>query len=260
MVHKIGNMGFIEHTDKFFGNYRGLVMDNVDPDKLGRIKVKIYPMLSGVETINLPWAVPAMILNTGAGEDYGAFSVPDINTNVWIFFEAGDIYQPVYFAEATDGIKGLPSDKDTDYPETSVIRTKTGIQIKINRKEDSEDIRIDHPKGSWVEFYSDGKITIHTTDENGVLLFETDETDINILAKKGDIVVDSQQKTTTISGYQGVKIESGITTLRAALDTLITTLTSWQGDDPQGGTVTPNAATIVALNSVKSSIDSVLIS
>jgi hypothetical protein len=57
-----------------------------------------------------------------------------METNVWVFFEAGDIYQPVYFAEATDGLKGLPVDIDEDYPSTTVTETKTGIVIKINRK------------------------------------------------------------------------------------------------------------------------------
>jgi hypothetical protein len=174
MGRKIGAAGLTQHNDKFYGNYRGTVMDNVDPDKLGRIKVKIYPMLSGVETENLPWAVPAMPLSSGAGENYGSFYVPEVGTNVWVFLEAGDIYQPVFFAEATDGLKGLPVDIDEDYPSTTVTETKTGIVIKINRKEGNENVLVEHPKGSFIEMDKDGNIFITSAVDKNVSLLTSE--------------------------------------------------------------------------------------
>ena len=179
---------------KFPFNYRGKVLDNLDPDKLGRIKVQVYPMFSGIEDEDvLPWAAPAMSMNVGAGSGFGTFCVPDVGANVWVFFEMGDIYQPVYFAEATDGQKGLPADRivaDEDYPYVRTMRTKGGIQIKINDyngSADHRDVRVDHPSGSWVEFYPDGRATLHTTTSDGTVLIETDVAPINLIAKLNNI-------------------------------------------------------------------------
>ena len=55
-----------------------------------------------------------------------------------------------------------------------------------------------------------------------------------------------------------IKIAVGAQTLKDALDSLCTALTGWGGDDPQGGTVSPNAATISAINAAKAKIDAVL--
>lgn len=216
MGRKIGAVGLTQHNEKFYGNYRGTVMDNIDSDKLGRIKVKIYPMLSGVETENLPWAVPAMPLSSGAGEDYGTFCVPEIGTNVWVFFEAGDIYQPVFFAEATDGMKGLPVDIDEDYPNTTVMETKTGIVIKINRKEGNENVLVEHPTGSFIEMDKEGNVFITSAIDKNVSLL-TSEGAIYLEAamvntSKGLAVGDGADGTFTSADSKIITVAAGIVT------------------------------------------------
>jgi len=137
-----------EHS--FTGIYRGKVLDTNDPDQFGRIRAEVYPMLLGVatvarlkrensnvtwtgmETVDIPWAVPAFPLFTGSGSGYGFFSVPREGTFVWVFFEGGDIYQPVYFAEAPDKVSGLPGNRVTNYPNRTIIRTESGCEITID--------------------------------------------------------------------------------------------------------------------------------
>jgi len=190
MGRKIGAAGLTQHNEKFYGNYRGEVLSNEDPLKLGRIKVRIFPMLAGItDPALLPWAVPAMPLSSGAGEDYGTFCVPEIGTNVWVFLEAGDIYQPVYFAEATDGLKGLPVDITEDYPNTTVMETKTGIIIKINRKEGSENVLIEHPQGSFIEMNKDGDVFITSAEDKS----------ISLLTSEGEIYLEAAMVNTSNS-------------------------------------------------------------
>lgn len=208
MSRKIGATGLVQHSDKFNGMYRGTVMDNVDPDQLGKVKIKIYPMLSGVETENLPWAIPAMPLSVGAGSGYGNFWVPDIGNNVWVFFEYGDIYQPVYFAEATDGVKGLPGNRVESYPDTSVFETKTGIQIKINRKAGEEDIRINHPSGASVEIMPDGNIQVMTVQTGA---------NIYIMAGEGDITLESLNNQVNLIAAGSVNIGAPETVVTGSL-------------------------------------------
>lgn len=142
----------MENEHHFQGMYRGKVLatDTDETDKLGRIKAEIYPMLIGQETARLlrkenttltiegiatsmlPWAVPAMPLSGGAGDGFGTFAIPKVGTCVWLFFEANDINQPVYFAEASSGVMGLPAERLTNYPTRQIMKTSSGCMITID--------------------------------------------------------------------------------------------------------------------------------
>ena len=111
------------------GNYRALVVDNKDPKgNTGRIKVRVYGMHDGVKESALPWAQYADTTMMGS------LRVPDKGSNVWVFFEAGEIDQPIYFACAP-AKPDVPNEADTDYPSNRVIKTKAGILIEVNDSE-----------------------------------------------------------------------------------------------------------------------------
>ena len=144
----------------FYGNYRGKVLSNTDSSSLGRIKVEIFGIFDGIVAAGIPWAIPAFPLSSGAGVGYGSFAVPEVGSYVWCFFENGDVYQPVYFAEAPDGVHGLPSERTVDYPNTKVLKTKNGIVISINDKLGSEEIKIVHPTGAYIQIDKNGNIEV----------------------------------------------------------------------------------------------------
>ena len=129
MANELGTTAFSRFNEDFNGFYRGQVTNNLDPQQLGQIQVQVLPMLSGVAPALLPWAIPAGPLFSGSGTGYGTFMVPEIGSWVWVFFEQGNIYQPVYFASASDGVHGIPSESQTNYPNRRVIHTKAGIVI-----------------------------------------------------------------------------------------------------------------------------------
>jgi len=85
--------------------YRGVVENVDDPEKAGRVQIRVMGVHSDnpkyVETQHLPWAIPASNLHMGGGlRNIGSYKVPDIGSHVFIFFEAGDHNFPVYFATA----------------------------------------------------------------------------------------------------------------------------------------------------------------
>lgn len=150
-------MGFFKkNNSKFTGMYRGKVVDNNDPRQLGRIKVQVQPMLATISTADLPWCIPAMSLFDGAGDNLGSFTIPRVNSFVYVFFEQGDIYQPVYFAEAQTAQKGLPTARTTSYPDRKVWRTAGGIEIFID--DNTKLCRINHPTGTFIEIQPDGNV------------------------------------------------------------------------------------------------------
>ncbi len=75
---------------KFYGKYRGTVVNNVDPEQRGRI-LAIVPTVSNV--VPTSWAMPCVPM---AGKQQGAFMVPQMGAGVWIEFEGGDPDKPIW--------------------------------------------------------------------------------------------------------------------------------------------------------------------
>jgi hypothetical protein len=75
---------------KFYGKYRGLVIQNVDPLQIGRVLV-IVPDVTNV--IPTSWAMPCVPF---AGIQSGMFTVPPIGAGVWVEFEQGDPDYPIW--------------------------------------------------------------------------------------------------------------------------------------------------------------------
>lgn len=78
-----------ERQRRLYGKYRANVLDNVDPQFLGRILAEV-PSLPGS---SLNWAMPCVPY---AGPGVGFYAIPPIAANVWIEFEEGDPNKPIW--------------------------------------------------------------------------------------------------------------------------------------------------------------------
>ncbi len=75
---------------KFCGKYRGVVTNNVDPMKMGRVTAQV-PDVFGAEGSG--WAMPCIPCNVPKKV---ASSLPKIGAAVWIEFEQGDRNRPIW--------------------------------------------------------------------------------------------------------------------------------------------------------------------
>src|SRR5262249_6668710 len=75
---------------KYFGKYRGMVIDNVDPMQIGRLMVQV-PDISGL--IPSTWAMPSFPVT---GKQMGTWWLPQIGAGVWVEFEQGDPDYPIW--------------------------------------------------------------------------------------------------------------------------------------------------------------------
>jgi type VI secretion system (T6SS) baseplate-like injector VgrG len=80
----------MNETKKYYGKYRGTVLQNVDPMQMGRIQV-IVPDVSAV--LPSSWAMPCVPI---AGKQMGSYFVPQIGSGVWMEFEQGDPDYPIW--------------------------------------------------------------------------------------------------------------------------------------------------------------------
>ena len=74
---------------KYFGKYRGVVTNNVDPLQQGRVQVAVQD--GGGQESN--WAMPCA---PHAGPGYGQLALPVIGAQVWVEFENGEIKHPLW--------------------------------------------------------------------------------------------------------------------------------------------------------------------
>jgi Type VI secretion system/phage-baseplate injector OB domain len=80
----------MSETTKYYGKYRGVVINNVDPMFLARIQVQV----ADVPTLFPPtWAMPCLPVG---GIQNGFVTVPPIGAGVWVEFEQGDTDYPIW--------------------------------------------------------------------------------------------------------------------------------------------------------------------
>ena len=77
-------------TGKFFGKYRGIVLDNVDPLQTGRLMVQV-PDVTNI--LPSSWAMPCLPF---AGIQSGFYAVPEVGSTVWVEFEQGNPDYPIW--------------------------------------------------------------------------------------------------------------------------------------------------------------------
>lgn len=78
------------NSHRYFGKYRGTVVNNIDPEQRGRI-LAIVPDVSSL--IPTTWALPCLPV---LGMQMGLYTVPMIGSGVWIEFEQGDPDYPIW--------------------------------------------------------------------------------------------------------------------------------------------------------------------
>ncbi|MCB1964383.1 MAG: baseplate assembly protein [Rhodocyclaceae bacterium] len=77
-------------SQKFFGKYRGMVLNNIDPMQQGRLQVQV-PDVAGLAPAS--WAMPCVPL---AGLQNGMMALPVIGSGVWVEFEQGNPDHPIW--------------------------------------------------------------------------------------------------------------------------------------------------------------------
>jgi hypothetical protein len=80
----------MKESNRYYGKYRGTVVNNIDPEQRGRIQA-IVPDVQGL--VPMTYALPCFPI---AGKQEGVFMVPQIGAAVWIEFEQGDPDYPIW--------------------------------------------------------------------------------------------------------------------------------------------------------------------
>jgi len=168
-MHEMREM--YEHLEThFYGKYRGRVVDNRDPTRRGRLKVRV-PAVMGEEEV---WALPCAPY---AGDGVGLFLLPEADTGVWVEFEAGDPSFPIWTGcfwgdgqipdrDAEPKIKFLRTGKVTlridDEAGELVVEVDGGSRLKITAAEiEEESASITHRSGGKKTALTSAHFDVH---------------------------------------------------------------------------------------------------
>jgi hypothetical protein len=124
---------------KYFGKYRGTVVNNLDPMQIGRLMVTVPDVTLPPST----WAMPCFPV---AGVQAGAWMIPNPGTGVWVEFEQGEADHPIWIgcwygsaAEVPALVRAAPPVTPpivlSDVPGPTggiLLKTTTGALISIN--------------------------------------------------------------------------------------------------------------------------------
>lgn len=110
---------------KFFGKYRGTVLNNIDPLQMGRIQAMVPDVLNLTPT---SWAMPCVPI---AGKLMGTYVVPQIGAGVWIEFEQGDPDYPIWVGGYWGSAAELPPPALLGVPASPNIVLQTVAQNSL---------------------------------------------------------------------------------------------------------------------------------
>ena len=182
-----------EKAPSIHGVVVAIVTDNQDPDGLGRVKLK-YPWLASDQE-----SFWARIVIVGGGPERGIAFYPEIDDEVLVGFEHGDIHHPYVLGGLWNGVD-KPAISNSDAIKSSKVQKRV-IKTRVGHK-----ITLDDDDGG-------GGITIEDKSGNSIVL----DTGSNSLKVKvqGDVSIEAQGSmklkatgSVEISGM-GVKIDGG---------------------------------------------------
>lgn len=186
---------------KYYDRWEGVVIDDNDPEKLGRVKIRIIGFYDNIDVNNIPWAQPDIMF---IGSTCGNFVVPLADTMVRGYFDQGDVQKPMYdsIAFSKSNIDDAMADSSEDYPHKIIMfQSDDGDTCTLNRK--TGEFAFVHRTGASMIYKANGEIQIDTgsdpdSGQGSDLVFTVlgnmvanIDGSCDIKTTKGDITVDS---------------------------------------------------------------------
>ena len=136
------------------GVHLGIVTSVQDPDSKGRVQVKL-PAIDPTGDAKI-WARVALPY---AGDNFGAFFIPSVDTEVLVAFVAGDAGWPVVIGNLWNGATSLPESLPGDAVDRWTLTGKNGTRIAIvEQSTGQEKVEVQLPSGA---------VSATLTDANG---------------------------------------------------------------------------------------------
>lgn len=201
--------------------YPAVVTDVADPLKLGRVRTKVSVI---GEDFDLEWAYPGAM---AAGVGSGWYWPPDLDANVWIMFQDGDVEHPVYvggvwsegevpdeFVQSEPLVRGFKSPgghkfEVDDSDGTSGMRWTTASGIKIQMDEANGQISMITPAGHIFILDDENELFL-LVSAGGAAFQMLDDGSVVVASPGGTIYLNAEDTETTVFGASGAFVKLGV--------------------------------------------------
>lgn len=186
---------------KIYGVVIGIVTNNKDPEGHGRVKVK-FPWLSNEDESN--WA---RVVSPMAGDQIGLFFLPEVDDEVLVVFQHGDINMPYVLGSLWNGKDAPPEKNDDGKNNIRMIKSRSGHIIKFDDTDGNEKIEI-------IDKTEKNVVTIDTKNNKVTL---KSESDIEIAAPNGKVTINAKYLEVTSTASTKITASAGMD-LKASTD------------------------------------------
>ena len=146
---------------RWFGLYPAIVVDLVDPDGRGRIKVK-FPSFGASGDSVTAWAT---LLTPYADDGHGLEILPEKDTQVVVAFEAGDPTRPYIVGACWNGKAKLPEDAQAAN-NLRTLKTRSGSQLQFDDSQGAAKVTLSMESGHQIVM-DDTAQEVSITHSNG---------------------------------------------------------------------------------------------
>jgi hypothetical protein len=154
--------GFSANPNAYNGLWDGVVIDVRDPDRRGRVKVRVFDLHDDAPADDIPWADPNFMAGftslTDSDLNGGIFHVPPVDSLVNVMFRQGDPEFPVWMGgwfprdPAIRGREGYVSHvrrqalyNEDGVPSCPTWGTVRGFRIELD--DEASEMRVTTPRG-----------------------------------------------------------------------------------------------------------------
>lgn len=200
----------------------GIVTHNHDPDNLGRVRVR-FPTLTPERDGSAHSSYWARIASVGAGPDRGFDWIPEINDEVLVGFEHGDIRRPYILGGVWNGQNQRPETVSNTVPKMGAHQGKVRLRTLKTRT------------GHTLQFVEEDQgatkagITLTTRNGHQLKLDDSDRLLTLTTVNHHRLTLDDQHQTISLTTSKGQKIHLNDVTGAITLDANSTITLNAQG-------------------------------
>jgi uncharacterized protein involved in type VI secretion and phage assembly len=178
------------------------VVSLADPEGTNRVQIKL---LAFDDVANQQTEIWARVVAPFAGDDRGAFFMPDVDDEVFVVFVQGDPRFPVIIGGLWNGTASAPASIEASGNNRyKRIKSKNGIVITLDDQDGQEELKLETPGGQKFTL-KDGPGSVTIEDSNGN----------SIKLESAGITIQASAKVTVNAAK--VAVSAGMVTVDAAM-------------------------------------------
>ncbi|WP_246309744.1 phage baseplate assembly protein V [Paenibacillus alginolyticus] len=188
-------------SQKFGGVMVAIVTNNTDPDKMGRVKLKLSMQETETET---DWVRIATLMG---GKEMGSLFIPEVGDEVLVAFHLGELRMPFVIGTLWNPKNKPPAPADKN--DLRMIKSRSGHELSFNDKSGDESMKIKTKKGQIIELKDkDESISIaDSSGNNKITIKGGSANEISVVSQTSKITLNAKGEV-SIESIKEIKIKS----------------------------------------------------